>query len=1025
MADYDLGTAHGRVKIDYDGSPLRKVKTDFDSTKTSGNSMFSAFKKGFFDAKKDIRGASTDAKSFGTALRGLLGISGTIGQGFKQFAAIGGLISSAWNATVLFAAGVQGAAVAVNFLWNAITQLSGAVGLIPGLLIGAGIAAATLKVALSGVGKAFKAALKAEDAKAFQEAIKDLSPPAQQFITVVRELKTEWQSLQKTVQGALFANLGNEVRALAGTYLPLLRTEMTGVATSINGLIMEFSKFLQARQTVDDVRTSFSLTRAIIDNLRTAIQPLLSIFRDVGVVALQVIRDMTTGVGPLTQRWADFVAQARETGKLKAWIEGGVQGFKDLFAILVSVGSAIHNVVSALAGGGGLDLTLSNVRQLAEEFKNWTASDKVQQSLQKLGDFLRHVLTGAIDLAKRAWDTFVPAIQAAMPFILQTSDAISSGLVAALIILAPILRAVGSTLSFLSPVLAPIIGSVLALGVGFKILKFALSPIAALINVAIGSFKMLGTAAGWVTMLAARLGILGGAAKGAAAANSVSALSIVAAWARSVGETVALAAMYAGSWVKMAAAAALNRAKIVAEFVLLKASQALIAVWDIGIWIAKWVAMAVAATVNAAKIVAAWLLVRAQQAGAAIVEFAIFAAAFIAKWVLMSAAALLHAARIAAAWFIAMGPIGWITAAIIALALLIILNWDKIKNATITVWTATWAFLVGIWSQIYTWITTKLTAIVTWWNTSWASMKARALAEWTAISTAAMAFINRVVAFFAGLPGRIAVWWDQTWANMKAKAQAEWESISQTVSAGIDTVVQFFAELPGKIGAWWDRTWADLKAKAQAALDTVIQAVSNAVNQIVQFFSGLPGKLSGVLGQLVSWAAQLGTGIVQGIGKAIAAGWNWLIDLVRNLAIQLFKAALAALGIGSPSKLFKWAGEMMMKGWAKGIVGGASKVLGAIGQIIAWIWKAWHKPKPPPVVPPVIPPTEPPPPPPPPSTGVGWDPYARPTGASWARDPYMSGPISVTIDAKTVAEMNSVVDFFSTVQQTARAGRTS
>jgi phage-related protein len=77
----------------------------------------------------------------------------------------------------------------------------------------------------------------------------------------------------------------------------------------------------------------------------------------------------------------------------------------------------------------------------------------------------------------------------------------------------------------------------------------------------------------------------------------------------------------------------------------------------------------------------------------------------------MLARAIVWAARLAAQWLIAMGPIGWITAAVIALVALIIWKWDEIKAATIRVWTAVWSFIKTLWNKIKSGIAQKVVEI--------------------------------------------------------------------------------------------------------------------------------------------------------------------------------------------------------------------------------------------------------------------------------------------------------------------------
>ena len=131
------------------------------------------------------------------------------------------------------------------------------------------------------------------------------------------------------------------------------------------------------------------------------------------------------------------------------------------------------------------------------------------------------------------------------------------------------------------------------------------------------------------------------------------------------GKFVTGMAMMVTSMVKTAAAMVVNTAKMVAQ----------------------WVIMGTKSTIQAIKVASAWTLSTGAAMATSVGKMIATSAVFVAKWVWMGVQALAQAARMAAAWFIALGPIGWVTAAIIGLAILIIANWDKIKAKTIEIWT--------------------------------------------------------------------------------------------------------------------------------------------------------------------------------------------------------------------------------------------------------------------------------------------------------------------------------------------------
>lgn len=148
-----------------------------------------------------------------------------------------------------------------------------------------------------------------------------------------------------------------------------------------------------------------------------------------------------------------------------------------------------------------------------------------------------------------------------------------------------------------------------------------------------------------------------------------------------------------------------------------------------------------AAVVSAATTGAAWV-------GSALVSIGTWIAAVIragvtaaAQFLMMAARAVAWAAIMAAQWLIAMGPIGWIIAIVIALVVLIILNWDKIKNATAAVWG---------------WIWTKIKAVGVGIINAVVNFVAGALRAWDRFKAGVISKTVGFISYVAGLPGRIS-----------------------------------------------------------------------------------------------------------------------------------------------------------------------------------------------------------------------------------------------------------------------------
>lgn len=142
--------------------------------------------------------------------------------------------------------------------------------------------------------------------------------------------------------------------------------------------------------------------------------------------------------------------------------------------------------------------------------------------------------------------------------------------------------------------------------------------------------------------------------------------------------------------------------------------------------------MAAAATVNAARTAGAWAMAAARATATWLATMIRVAAVTVARFAMMAARAVIWAATMAAQWLIAMGPIGWIIAAVIALAVLIIANWDKIKKHTLMAWNWVWGKIKAVSRVIAGFVARWAGRIVGYWQDlkSGAINKARQLVSW-------------------------------------------------------------------------------------------------------------------------------------------------------------------------------------------------------------------------------------------------------------------------------------------------------
>ncbi len=130
------------------------------------------------------------------------------------------------------------------------------------------------------------------------------------------------------------------------------------------------------------------------------------------------------------------------------------------------------------------------------------------------------------------------------------------------------------------------------------------------------------------------------------------------------------------------------------------------------------------------------------------------AAKVVGSWIAMGISATANAIAMAAAWVLAFWPVALIIAAVAALVVLVVMNWDTIKTKTVEIWNAVWK-----------WVSDRITAIVNavkagvrWIGDAWEwlSNLPRKAAEWfIGVKNAGVSKLVDLVNWMKGLPGRI------------------------------------------------------------------------------------------------------------------------------------------------------------------------------------------------------------------------------------------------------------------------------
>ena len=199
-------------------------------------------------------------------------------------------------------------------------------------------------------------------------------------------------------------------------------------------------------------------------------------------------------------------------------------------------------------------------------------------------------------------------------------------------------------------------------------------------------------------------------------------------------------------------------------------------------------------------------------------------------------------------------------------------------------------------------------------------------------------FINNVVSFFTQLPGKVLQFITSAFNNVQTWATNMVNKAREMGTNFINNVVSFFTQLPGKVLQFITSALNNVQMWATNMVNKAREMGTNFINNVVSFMQQLPGKikqyLDSAINNLKTWVTQMGqkgkeavqslinnvmsaaSGIaskVMSIGTDIVTGvWNgiknaagWFTDQVKSFFSGIVDGVKDALGIGSPSKVFR------------------------------------------------------------------------------------------------------------------------
>lgn len=420
------------------GGPLRDAKGRF-LPKGAGEEQGKRFGDGFsIGFLKDITGNSRK-------------IAGGLTKGLKTEFGISAITLATGFSTQLIGGIGAGIASGVGKIAHGLGAVAA---LLPAAAAAGVLAFGTLKVAVLGVGDAISEGLTG-DVEKFEEALAGLAPAAQSFVREIVGLKDGLDGVKSTVQENFFAPLIDRVRPLAERYLPIATSEMGLLAQAFGQLASSVASFLTIPEVADKVAASLGFSREAVVNLARAAAFLPQIFLPLVTVGSTFLPQLTSGIDNAASRLAIFMQEAERTGRLRDFIQGGLDKLQSLGESARQLGRIFENVggvIGALFSGvglepGGLLNAIESVTgRMREAVQSAGGSELVGQIQETVGAVVGALFGTLQRLGGIIGDAFGPHLPKILAFVKAFANLKSAVLDVGLDVLEPVLKAIGSVL---------------------------------------------------------------------------------------------------------------------------------------------------------------------------------------------------------------------------------------------------------------------------------------------------------------------------------------------------------------------------------------------------------------------------------------------------------------------------------------------------------------------------------------------------------------------------------------------------
>lgn len=252
--------------------------------------------------------------------------------------------------------------------------------------------------------------------------------------------------------------------------------------------------------------------------------------------------------------------------------------------------------------------------------------------------------------------------------------------------------------------------------------------------------------------------------------------------------------------------------------------------------------------------------------------------------------------------------------------------------------TGMWEIITGVFTAIYEWVvngetfTGMVESVTGFFSSMWEGISGFMSAIASTISTVWSTIVSTVSEWVASLVSAVSsgwstvqAWTSSAWAAVLGVISSVWSSITGAVSSAVSSVRTTISN-----------AWSTVRSLTSSAWSAIRSSVSTAATNLLTTVRNIPTRIYNVFSNIGSRMKTVGRNIVTGIINGVTGSASRLTTRLRNLASNALSAAKRALGISSPSKVFRdEVGGEIVAGLIGGLAAGERAVQSSMDSLVA------------------------------------------------------------------------------------------